>query len=304
MIDPLAQVVSLLRPNLSFSKLVEGAGAWRVRRSEDGRPFFCAVLDGSVRMAVHGHAPLLVASGDFVLIPAAFDFIASSTFAKPSRSLMTMPLEVQPGIFRLGAPSTEPDVRMLIGYCSFGSTDASLLVSLLPSLIHARGEARLTTLIELAVEESRASRSGREAILARLMEVLLVETLRASGPNYPIGMLRGLGDERIAAAMRCIHSDATATWTVESLAKAAAMSRSTFFDRFRRAVGMAPMEYLLHWRMVLAKQLLEQRSGPIAEVARQVGYGSASAFSIAFSRHVGVSPGLYSRQQQIAQGSA
>ena len=300
MSDPLAQVVGLLRPDLSFSKLIEGAGAWRVRRSERGRPFFCAVLDGTVRLEVHGSAPLLVSRGDFVLIPAAFDFTSSSTLAVPPDGFESVPVEVRQGIYRLGDPTAEPEVRMLVGYCSFGSTDAALLVSLLPSLIHARGDTRLTTLIQLAVEESQADRTGRDAILARLMEVLFIEALRSSQSHGAGGMLRGLDDDRVAAAIRGIHQQPTAPWTIETLAGAAAMSRSAFFDRFRRTVGMAPMAYLLHWRMVLAKQLLEHGTAPIAEVARQVGYGSASTFSVAFARHVGIPPGLYARQQQGA----
>lgn len=298
MSDPLAQVVGLLKPDLSFSKLIEGAGAWRVRRSEQGRPFFCAVLDGTVRLDVHGQAPLLVSGGDFVLIPAAFDFTSSSTSALPPDRLESVPIELRPGLYRLGDPAAEADVRMLIGYCAFGSSDAALLVSLLPALIHARGEARLTTLIQLAVEESRADRAGRDVILARLMEVLFIEALRSSGPHCPGGMLRGLDDDRVAAAIRHIHQQPKTAWTVETLARAAAMSRSAFFERFRRTVGMAPMAYLLHWRMVLARQLLQHGATPIAEVARQVGYGSASTFSVAFARHVGMPPGLYARQQQ------
>jgi AraC-like DNA-binding protein len=258
------------------------------------------VLDGTVRLEVSGQSPLTVTAGDFVLIPAAFDFTSSSTVATWSRASDTLPHEVRPGVFRLGKPGAEPDARMLVGYCSFASRDADLLVSLLPSLIHVCGDPRLTTLIQLAVEESRADRAGRDVILARLMEVLFIEALRASGPQGPSGMLRGLEDPRVAAAIRCIHEEPTGTWSVENLAKAAAMSRSAFFDRFRRMVGMAPMEYLLHWRMVLAKRLLEHRSASIADVARQVGYGSASTFSVAFSRHVGVPPGFYARQRQAA----
>jgi AraC-like DNA-binding protein len=297
MSDPLAQVVGLLQPDLSFSKFIKGAGAWRVRRSEQGRPFFCAVLDGTVRLEVRGREPLLIPSGDFVLIPAAYDFTTSSTAPAPPEGFDSVPIEVRPNVFRLGDPAAEPDVRMLVGYCSFGSTDAALLVSLLPSLIHSRGEARLTTLIQLAVEESRADRAARDVVLARLMEVLFIEALRSSGPHCPCGILRGLGDERVAAAIRHIHEQPTAPWTIASLAHAAAMSRSAFFDRFRQTVGMAPMEYLLHWRMVLAKQLLKHEQASIAEVARRVGYGSASTFSVAFTRHVGMSPSLYAREQ-------
>jgi len=93
-----------------------------------------------------------------------------------------------------------------------------------------------------------------------------------------------------------MHGEPAHAWTVEQLAKKSALSRSAFYERFTRAVGMAPMEYLLAWRMALAKDLLQREEMGIAEVAERVGYGSASTFSTAFSRIVGVAPGRYGRQ--------
>jgi AraC-like DNA-binding protein len=295
MTDPLAQVVGLLQPDLSYSKLVEGAGAWRVRRSEAGRPFFCAVLEGAPRLDVEGHDPIFARKGDFILIPAAQDFVSSSTQPEPAAGIDSLPVELRPHVYRLGDLDAEPEVRMLLGYCAFGSTDAALLVTLLPKLVHVRGEERLATLVGLAAEEFRKDRPARDVVVARLMEVLLIETLRAAGPQASSGLLRGLGDDRIAAAIRRMHERPTAPWTVAGLAREAAMSRSAFFDRFRRTVGTAPMEYLQHWRMALAKDLLRRQEGPIADIARRVGYGSASTFSVAFTRHVGMAPSLYAR---------
>ena len=102
--------------------------------------------------------------------------------------------------------------------------------------------------------------------------------------------------ERLAAALRQMHAQVDRPWTVGELARAAALSRSAFFDRFSRTVGVPPMEYLLSWRMELAKQLL-RKNLPIADVAERVGYASTNTFSTAFSRHVGKSPRLYSRQR-------
>jgi transcriptional regulator GlxA family with amidase domain len=107
--------------------------------------------------------------------------------------------------------------------------------------------------------------------------------------------LRGIADERLGAAIRGIHARPEQQWTVAQLAREAALSRSAFFARFQRAVGMAPMAYLLTWRMALGKQLLRQKANGIAEVAQRVGYGSASAFSVAFTRHVGLPPTQYAR---------
>ena len=304
MIDPLTEVVTLLQPGASHSKLVSGAGQWSVRRAEAGRPFYCAVLDGASRLAVDGRAPLIVETGDFVLIPSAFDFTVSS-LEPPSGTPDGAHTVLPDGEVRHGDPDARPDVRMLVGYCVFASPDAELLVSLLPQLVHVRGERRLATLVELVREESRERRPARDVILARLLEVLLIEALRAStGTAASPGLLRGLADERLGVAIRRIHERPTGAWTVAQLAKEAGLSRSAFFERFGRAVGVAPMEYLLGWRMALAKALLRRdHDVTVAEVAGRVGYGSASSFSVAFTRHVGLPPTHYARARADPQSA-
>ncbi|WP_068079529.1 AraC family transcriptional regulator [Novosphingobium rosa] len=291
--DPLAHVVSLLAPSAGWSKLVTGAGAWRVHRSEEGRPFYAAVLDGACRLALAGQEELVLEQGDFVLVPAACDF-ATSSLTPPPRDAPLLHAEVGPGMFWLGPREAQPNVRMLVGHCSFGSDDTALLVSLLPRVVHIRGEGRLTRIVELLNEETHARRPARDVILSHLLQVLLIEALRATtGPAAPPGLLRGLADERLCAALRCMHGDPTRAWSVKELAKEAGLSRSTFFDRFRAEVGVAPIEYLTGWRMALARDLLRQTGLGLARIAQQVGYGSASAFSVAFTRHFGLSPFLY-----------
>ena len=298
MIDPLAEVVTLLQPGASFSKIVNGAGPWRVRRSEAGRPFYCVILEGSCRLAVDGHEPITLQAGDFVLIPSAHGFAMSSLDPATSEDTETSPVALLDGEFRLGIQSGPPDVRLLIGYCVFGSPDAALLVSLLPQLVHVHGERRLATIVQLVGEESREMRPARDVVLARLLEVLLIEALRSTaGTAASPGLLRGLTDERLAVAIRRMHESPTRTWTVAQLAKEAALSRSAFFERFSRAVGAAPMEYLLAWRMALAKNLLQRQECGVAEVAERVGYSSASTFSVAFTRYVGLPPTRYAREQ-------
>ncbi len=183
----------------------------------------------------------------------------------------------------------------------FGSTDAALLVSLLPQVVHVRGESRLATLVQLVDEEARQRRPGRSVILAHLLEVILIEAFRSmTGSGTSLGLVRGLGDERLAVALRLMHERPAHPRTVAELATETALSRSTFFERFRPAVGVAPMEYLLHWRMALAKDLLRRQDGGVAEVAERVGCGSASTFSVAFARHVGPPPMRYAREQRQA----
>lgn len=294
MVDPLAEVVTLLQPGTPFSKVVSGAGAWSIRRTEAGRPFYCVILQGSCRLAVDGHEPVVLQEGDFALVPAAYGFTVSS---RAPAAVPAPPVALPDGEFRLGRQSGPPDVRWLVGYCVFGSPDAALLVSLLPQLVHVRGEKRLATLVQLVSEESRARRPARDVVLERLLEVLLIEALRSTaGTEASPGLLRGLADERLAAAIRRMHETPSRSWTAARLAKEAALSRSAFFERFRRTVGVAPMEYLLAWRMALAKSLLRRKEGSITEVAERVGYRSAGTFTIAFTRHVGLPPARYARE--------
>lgn len=293
--DPLTQVIGLLRPSASFSKLATAAGSWAVRPPPEG-PFYGAMLEGDCELSIVGRSPVRLGRGDFILLPAADDFTMTSLVPPPGGRL-SEPIQVRPGVFHLGEPGT-PETRMLVGYCAFGSDDATLLVSLLPELVVVRGERRLTMLVELLSEEARAERPGRDVILARLLEVLLIEAFRATtGPIAAPGLLRGLADERLAAALRRMHNDPTRPWTIGELAKASALSRSTFFDRFRREVGVRPMEYLLGWRMALAKELLRSNDVSVGEVAQRVGYSSQSTFSVAFARQVGTSPTTYARKR-------
>ena len=299
MVDPLAEMVALLRPGTPFSKLVSAAGRWQVRRSEYGQPFYCVLLEGWCRLAVDGAEPIVLAPGDFVLIPSADSFTMSSLEPPVSAE---RPVELANGEYRLGVQSGAPEMRSLIGYCDFDSPDAALLVSLLPRLVHVRGEKRLATLVELVREESGNQLPARDVVLARLLEVLLIEALRSTaGTTASPGLVRGLADERLATALRRMHEEPTKAWTVAQLAKEAALSRSTFFARFNRAVGLAPMEYLLAWRMALAKRLLRQNESAVADVAERVGYSSASTFSVAFTRHVGLPPARYARKASASQ---
>jgi len=297
--DPLADVITLLRPRAVNSKVISGAGSWAVRYSAFGQPSFCTMLEGECVLAVDGQTPLTLLAGDFVLMPATPGFTLSGL--APAVPVFIDPLlqSAAEGELRHGRRTGPPDARMLGGYFEFDSPDAALMVSLLPSLLHMRGHERLSLLVQLVGEESTAQRPGRELVLSRFVEVLLIEALRSAPiDGAPPGLLRAMADTRLAQAMRHMHGDPARPWTVDELAKTAALSRSAFFERFSRAVGLPPMEYLLSWRMAVAKDLLRRNDVTLAGVAERVGYSSASTFSTAFSRHVGQAPGRYARQQQ------
>lgn len=293
--DPLAQVIALLRPQAVFSKGITAAGLWAVEYTEFGRPAFAAMTEGRCRLAVQGEAPVIVEAGDFVLLPATPRFVMSSPDPGPLRQLDARADPPQ-GEVRHGRQDGPPEMRQFGGWFTFGAPDADLMVTLLPRMIHLRGVPRLTQLVHMLGDEAARDAAGRELILTRLVEILLIEALRAAPAETGApGLLRGLADPRIAGALRSLHGDIARGWTVPDLAVAAGMSRSAFFERFTRMVGSRPMEYLTTWRMAVAKDLLRRRGLALDEVAARVGYGSASTFSTAFSRHAGLSPGRFAK---------
>lgn len=296
MADPLSQVISLLRPQAPYSKLAEASGPFRVRRDDVNEVFYCLLLSGRACLEVDGKAPLDLTAGDFVLIPAVKAFTLSSRDPPPPPGLLSRPVAGADGIFRIG-PSTGPaEVQQLIGHCSFASPDAELLVSLLPDLVVVRGEDRLAALAAMIRDEARADRPARDVVVEHLLQVLLIEALRSTTqPGATSGLLCGLSDMRIGPTLRAMHAAPDHAWTVAKLANEAGLSRSAFFTRFNRIVGVPPMSYLLNWRMTLAKHMLRAGQHGISEISDRTGYGSASAFSTAFVRHVGCPPARYAK---------
>lgn len=294
MTDPLTQIVTLLRPGAPYAKIATASGAWRVRREDEGIVFYNLTLAGRAMLEVEGRPPILLTEGDFVLIPAARGFTLASVDPVLPAGDLSEPVLIAPGQVRIGDPDQPVTAQQLVGHCSFGAADAGLLLTLLPDLVVIRGEARLAMLIKLVADEARALRPGRDVVLERLLEVLLIEAFRASGGvSAPPGLLRGLGDPQLSIALRALHAAPARPWTVADLARAAGVSRSGFFARFEREVGRAPMAYLTGWRMSLAKDRLRRGQGSLTEIGAALGYGSASAFSTAFAREVGQPPGQY-----------
>lgn len=299
MADPLAAVISLLRPQTVLSKVITAAGSWSVRYAAHEDPGFCLMLEGTCFLDVNGVGVVRLGAGDFVLIPALPGFtMASDLSIKPKIMAVTSPTSA----LRHGTPDGPPTMRQLGGYFRFDRTNANLVVRFLPSLIHIRrddpGATRLHRIVELISEETSARRPGRDLVLERLVEVLLVEALRfrpAVAASRERGLLAGLADPALARALRKMHDDVARRWTVEALARTAGMSRAAFAERFTRMVGMPPMEYLLAWRIAIAKDVLRRDRTPLAEVAEMIGYQSASAFSTAFTRHAGCSPSGFFR---------
>src|SRR5262245_22993488 len=185
----------------------------------------------------------------------------------------------------------------IAGHVEFDAAGSRLLAEVLPPWIHVRSTSSAATtfrwLLDRVMEEQAAGLPGAQIASAQLMQLLFIHILRAhleARDVMPAGWLKAVADPRLAPALRLMHGDPGRVWRLEELAKAVAMSRTTFTDRFRDVAGVAPLTYLTEWRMRLAERALREETTPVAEVARSLGYGSESAFSNAFKRVTGKSP--------------
>jgi len=296
MSDPVAEIISLLKPNMPFSKLIEAAGSWRVKRSNLNKVYYCMFLEGKGSLEVDGNEPVNLKGGDFVLVPNAVNITMSSTHPVPPKSLVTEPKLREDGVIVLGDSDQKLTDKMLIGYCLFASPDSDFFVSLLPNLVVVRNQSRFKDLSRLILDEVMSNRPAKDVILEHLLQVLLIETFRYSPvTNNKTSVLHGLADKRLAKALRCMHGFPQYAWHIEELAREAGLSRTSFTNKFNSIIGVPPMKYLQGWRMSLAKQYLRTREISIAEIAEKTGYGSSSAFSVAFSREVGFPPAYFSK---------
>ena len=175
------------------------------------------------------------------------------------------------------------------------------MMAMMPPIVHLREESAKAALrwsVERIMAETRERRPGTGLVVQHLAQMMLVEALRVhlSEARGAVGWLFALADRQIGAAITAMHEEPGRRWTLQELAERAAMSRSTFALRFKEVVGMAPMEYLARWRMLLADDRLRHSRQPISSVALSVGYTSESAFSTAFKRVMGAAPRRYSQQ--------
>lgn len=302
--DPLSSVIALLKPRPDIAKLVVAGGRWQVERTGMHSPFYAAIVEGRARLAVKGQEPVMLEAGDFVMVPDLDSFVMTSEVPPPPGAAR-LPLETGPGTFRLGPADGPVEMRALVGHCRFDAPDRTLLLSLLPRMIHVSGQDRLLALVPIIHDETRADRPARGMILDRLLEVLMIEALRSSpGHGQAPGLLHGLSDPQIGAALHLIHAATDSVPTVAALARGAGMSRSAFFDRFRSALGSTPMDYARAWKMAVARDLLLRGDLTLAEIANRVGYGSASAFSMAFLRQEGIPPGQFAARHAANRHAA
>ena len=309
--DALTDVIRLLRPNTVLLGSMSGSGQWGVQVPEQPGPTFYFVTEGRCWFQAEGAGLLDLREGDYILSarPTTDTFFSEPGVETALSDESFKAHHAVDGEVRVGDPATGPTTRILGGLIQCDPANADLLIGLLPRFVHVPASeqtgARLRALVSIIREEADDTRPGRDAILCRLIEVMLIETLRRKTATWSphTGLLGGLAHPQLAQALGHIHADVARGWTVGELARRVGMSRSVFARRFSEAVGVAPVEYLLSWRMALAKDALLGGRGTLEEIAGAVGYQSASAFSTAFSHRVGCPPSEYASASRFGRGN-
>ncbi|MEV7075062.1 AraC family transcriptional regulator [Streptomyces sp. NPDC093990] len=306
--DPVADRIGLLRPRTEAHPGLHAAAPWAVQF--DAFEFVkigCAVR-GGCWLVVEGCEPLYLKEGDFFLLrsPGPHVLATSPTATpRPGRELLE---KASRGVARIGAEADETNYVCMASLW-FDEANAPLLLEILPPLVHLpatnplmRQVAYITELLGMEVE-SRAV--GRSLVLDHLAQIMFVQVLRAhvAQTDQPAGWLGALSHDGIGAALRAMHADVAHRWTLRELAAISHLSRSAFAAKFKKEVGVAPLEYLIQWRMSLARDALRRDTHSISDLAFATGYESESAFSTAFRRVVGVSPRQFRDGARRAAGA-
>lgn len=297
-LDPLSDVLSLLKPHTSVAGGFDLGGDWSIQFEKHNGVKYFALVSGSAWLAVDGERdPIGLASGDCVLLPNGRRFVIARDLALETMRFAELP----PSDWNGGIATVNGggDAMMLGGHFDYSGAHTDLLFGALPAIVRLRDEtdkAGLRWALERMRQELFGGQPGADLVVQHLAHLLLVQALRLyldQGAGRGVGWLFALGDRRIAAAIGGMHADPGARWTLPALAATAGMSRSKFAARFKKLSGSSPIDYLTRWRMLLAGERLIRRGEPVSAIALSLGYDSEAAFSTAFKRVMGCAPRKY-----------
>jgi len=311
-VDPLGEALHFLRMSGVFYSRCEFSEPWGLELPPlEDYLMFHVVISGRCWLEVDGAEDCLLQPGDLGLVPHGRGHRLVSEPGGPAPHLFDLTREQVSEHYEIirhggvGAPA-----RIVCGVVRFDHPAAHQLIELLPRLIRIEASNSpemewIQTTLRLMAAESRDLRPGGETVTTRLADILVIQAIRswiAQDPVAQTGWLGALKDKQIGRAISLIHRDPGRAWTVASLADEVAMSRSAFAARFTELVGEPAMQYVTRWRMHVAQSWLKEDAAPLSDMASRVGYQSEAAFSRAFKRFIGVSPGAARRNGEAAKG--
>lgn len=298
--DPLSDVLSLLRPQTYSSGGFDVGGEWSVHFPRAKGIKCCAVVSGECWLVVEDIPdPVRLRTGDCFLLPTERSFrIANDLKLTPVDIKTVLPTPLNGRILSCKGGG---DCFIVGGNFTLSEDHGRILLGMLPPIVHLQSEpdkAELRWSLERMSHELRAQRPGSLLMAQHLSHMILVQAIRlhlGASIEDGVGWLFALADKQLCAAMGAMHGEPAHPWTLQMLAERAGMSRTTFASKFKATVGSSVMDYLSRWRMLLAGNRLTSSHDSISTVALELGYESESAFSKAFKRVMGCSPRQYAR---------
>ena len=264
------------------------------------------VIEGELHIRIDGadDESLVIKSGEIVILPRNDPHLMGSDLGLPpvlGRDVVQPPSG--DGLYSIHHGGNGERTQMICGFLGCASIEGNPVISTLPPLLKLNVEQGaaaewIRSTFQYAAEEVAAGRPGSETVLAKLSELLFVETVRRHAEDLPdgqTGWLAGLRDPHVARALALLHGDLARSWTVDELGREVGLSRSALAERFIRLIGSPPMHYLTNWRMQVAAQKLRNTSASLAQVAETIGYDSEAAFSRAFKKAFGTAPATWRR---------
>lgn len=292
---------------------VEMSAPWGVSfPDQPDRALFYVVSRGSCYIELEGEGgPLPLVGGDLIMLPGGSIHTMRdrpTTPTTPVEKVLTLGTYDEQGVFRQGGGGTT--TSLIVGRFRFLNHSAIPLLSSLPPLIRMRDEVAhsapgLAATLRLLSAEATSSLPGKDILMDRLADVLFVQILRSfvaqeeqEGRLFESrgGLIQALMDPELSKALTLMHTKPEHPWTVAELAERVGMSRTAFAVRFKSKAGVGPLEHLTQWRVQKACELLREGRKTLDEVAWRVGYESAAAFSRAFKREMGWSPGQFRKK--------
>ncbi|RWB19583.1 MAG: AraC family transcriptional regulator [Mesorhizobium sp.] len=300
--DPLSDVLSLLKPQSNVSAGFDAGGDWSIEFPRNIGIKCYAVVSGQCWLVVEGvPEPVHLTAGDCFLLPGGRPFRMTSDISlTPVGAHTIFPPARAGGVVTYNGGG---DVFLVGSRFVLSGRHADILLKMMPPIIHIRREEDKSALrwsVERMMQELSEGQPGGFLVAQHLSHMMLVQALRlymAEGPNGGVGWLFALADKQMGAAIGAMHEDPAHRWTLQELAERAGMSRSNFALKFKEMVGTSAMEYLTRWRMLLAGERLANSSEHTSVIALSLGYVSESAFSTAFKRVMGASPRQYGRDR-------
>jgi AraC-like DNA-binding protein len=299
--DPLGEALHLLRLTGCIYARSELSAPWGVDLPPlEGHMMFHIVTAGRLWLEVDGSEPLLLGRGSLALVPHGLGHRLVDEPGREAVPFFDLPIErVTERYERLRWGGGGDDCRLICVVVRFDHTAAERLVDALPPVLHldaweSDDDRWLSDTLRFIAREAESLRPGGETVITRLADILVIQMVRhwiETEADVDTGWLAALRDDQLGRAIAAMHREPGADWTLESLARTAAMSRSAFAARFTEVVGEPAMRYLTRWRLRLARTTLREGNDPIASVAERFGYRSEAAFCRAYKRELGVPPG-------------